>query len=77
MVHRFHYLKHALAAVLIFIGSKIFIADLMGREKFPPAVSLAITFGLLAAGAAWSLLKTCRAGSAVSKHPGMSTLTAH
>lgn len=26
MVHRFHYLKHALALVLVFIGSKIFLA---------------------------------------------------
>jgi tellurite resistance protein TerC len=58
MVHRFHYLKYALAAVLIFIGSKIFLADLLGLEKFPPALSLTITFGLLAAGVVWSLAKT-------------------
>jgi tellurite resistance protein TerC len=60
MVHRFHYLKFALAAVLIFIGSKIFLADLMGLEKFPPPVSLAITFGLLSAGVLYSLWKTHR-----------------
>jgi tellurite resistance protein TerC len=58
MVHRFPYLKYALAAVLIFIGSKIFVADLLGLEKFPPAVSLIVTFGLLAGGVVWSLLKT-------------------
>ncbi len=58
MVHRFHYLKHALALVLIFIGSKIFLADLMGVEKFPPAVALGITFGLLGAGVLYSLLRT-------------------
>jgi hypothetical protein len=29
MVHRFHYLKYALAAVLVFIGSKIFVADFL------------------------------------------------
>lgn len=58
MVHRFHHLKYALAAVLIFIGSKIFIADLLGIGKIPPALSLAVTFGLLAAGVVWSLLKT-------------------
>ena len=58
MVHRFHYLKYALALVLIFIGSKIFLADLLGLEKFPPALSLTITFGLLAGGVVWSLLKT-------------------
>jgi tellurite resistance protein TerC len=58
LVHRFQYLKYALAAVLIFIGSKIFLADLLGLDKFPPALSLAITFGLLAAGVVWSLVKT-------------------
>jgi tellurite resistance protein TerC len=65
MVDRFHYLKYALAAVLIFIGSKIFLADLLGLEKFPPAISLGITFGLIGAGIAWSLWKTRRrAGTA-------------
>ncbi|CAL76633.1 putative Integral membrane protein, TerC family [Bradyrhizobium sp. ORS 278] len=58
MVDRFQYLKLALAAVLIFIGSKIFLADLLGLEKFPPALSLGITFGLLGAGIAYSLWKT-------------------
>jgi tellurite resistance protein TerC len=58
MVHRFEYLKYALALVLIFIGSKILIADLMGLDKFPPAVALAVTFGLLIAGVLVSLLKT-------------------
>ena len=57
--HRFHYLKHALAAVLVFIGSKIFVSDfLLDEGKFPPVVSLAVTFGLIAAGIAWSLWKT-------------------
>jgi tellurite resistance protein TerC len=58
MVNRFHYLKFALAAVLIFIGGKIFAADLIGIDKIPPVVSLVITFGLLAAGVAYSLWKT-------------------
>jgi len=58
MVHRFHYLKYALAIVLIFIGSKIFIADLMGIEKIPPALALGITFGILAGGVVYSLIKT-------------------
>ena len=44
MVHRFHYLKYALAAVLVFIGTKIFVADfLMDGGKFPPALSLGVT----------------------------------
>ncbi|MCC6826934.1 MAG: TerC family protein [Novosphingobium sp.] len=59
MVHRFHYLKYALAAVLVFIGAKILIADFaLGGAKFPPVASLGVTFGLIAAGIGWSLWKT-------------------
>lgn len=62
MVHRFHYLKYALAAVLVFIGTKIFVADFMlGGDKFPPALSLGVTFGLIAIGIIYSLWKTNRA----------------
>ncbi len=60
ILHRFEYLKYALAILLVFIGSKIFIADLMGWEKFPAQWSLAITFGILGAGIAYSLWKTGR-----------------
>ena len=59
MVHRFHYLKYALAAVLVFIGSKIFIGDfLMESGKVPPLFSLGVTAGLIAAGVLYSLWKT-------------------
>jgi len=59
MVHRFHYLKYALALVLVFIGSKIFVADfVLGGDKFPPVLSLAVTFALILGGIAWSLWKT-------------------
>ena len=59
MVHRFHYLKYALAAVLVFIGAKIFVADfLLGGDKFPPVLSLGVTFALIGAGIAYSLWKT-------------------
>jgi len=59
MVHRFHYLKYALAAVLVFIGAKIFVADFwLGGDKFPPAISLGVTFALIAAGILYSLWKT-------------------
>jgi tellurite resistance protein TerC len=58
VLHRFEYLKQALAILLVFIGSKIFIADLMGWEKFPAVWSLGITFAILGAGVAWSLWKT-------------------
>jgi tellurite resistance protein TerC len=63
MVHRFHYLKLALALVLIFIGSKVFLADLLGLEKFPAAISLGVTFGLLAGGVLYSLWKTSPAAA--------------
>lgn len=56
MVHRFEYLKYALAAVLIFIGGKIFYASFVG--KVPALISLGVTFGLLAAGVVISLLRT-------------------
>ncbi|MBY6128909.1 TerC family protein [Qipengyuania aquimaris] len=59
MVHRFHYLKYALAAVLVFIGSKIFVADfLMDGAKFPAWISLGVTAALIAAGVLYSLWKT-------------------
>jgi tellurite resistance protein TerC len=59
-LHRFAYLKQALAILLVFIGSKIFVADLLGWEKFPADWSLGITFAILAAGVAWSLWRTRR-----------------
>ena len=58
IIHRFAYLKQALAVLLIFIGSKIFVADLMGWEKFPAAISLGVTFAILLAGVLWSLWRT-------------------
>jgi tellurite resistance protein TerC len=58
MVHRFHYLKYALSVLLVFIGSKIFVADALGLAKIPPPVSLGVTFGILAVGIGWSLWKT-------------------
>lgn len=58
MIHRFHYLKYALAIVLIFIGAKIALADMLGWTKFPPLVSLTITLGIIAAGIIVSLRKT-------------------
>ncbi|TWI35814.1 TerC family protein [Paracoccus sulfuroxidans] len=65
ILHRFAYLKYALSILLIFIGSKMFIADLMGWQKFPPVWSLGITFAILGAGVLVSIWKT-RAGRAVS-----------
>ena len=59
MVHRFKYLKYALALVLVFIGSKIFLVGIIG--KIPPVFSLSVTFGLIAGGVAVSLWKTRKA----------------
>lgn len=58
MVERFHYLKYALAVLLVFIGSKIFLADALGLAKIPPALSLGVTFAILATGVGYSLWKT-------------------
>lgn len=58
VIYRFHYLKYALALILVFIGSKIFITDLLGWEKFPARVSLIVTVALLAFGIIYSLHKT-------------------
>ncbi|MDM8350235.1 TerC family protein [Pseudomonas sp. sp1636] len=56
LMHRFIYLKYALALVLIFIGGKIFLHGFIG--KVPALLSLSVTFGLLAGGVLLSLLKT-------------------
>jgi tellurite resistance protein TerC len=56
MIHRFKYLKYALALVLVFIGTKIFLVGFIG--KFPPVISLTVTFGLIAGGVLVSLWKT-------------------
>jgi tellurite resistance protein TerC len=61
-IHRFTYLKYALALVLVFIGGKIFLVGIVG--KIPPEISLVVTFGLLAAGVLFSLWKTRRQGGA-------------
>ena len=56
MVHRFVYLKYALALVLVFIGGKIFLVNLVG--KIPSLVSLGVTLGLIAGGVLVSMWKT-------------------
>jgi tellurite resistance protein TerC len=56
MIHRFKYLKYALALVLVFIGAKILLVGMIG--KIPPVLSLSITFGLIVGGVLVSLWKT-------------------
>lgn len=63
VLHRFHYLKHALAILLVFIGSKVFVADLFGWQKFPASWSLGITFAILAAGVVYSLWRSRKDGA--------------
>ncbi|OAN54641.1 hypothetical protein A6A04_12005 [Paramagnetospirillum marisnigri] len=63
MMHRFVYLKYALALILVFIGGKIFWAQAFGKPD--PALSLAVTLGLIAGGIAVSLWKTRMATTAV------------
>lgn len=58
MLERFMLLKYALSAVLIFIGGKILIGDMLGWLHIPPLVSLLITLAILSAGVIGSLLKT-------------------
>lgn len=58
LIHRFAYLKYALALVLMFIGGKIFLTGLIG--KIPAALSLGVTLGLLLGGVLLSLWKTRR-----------------
>jgi tellurite resistance protein TerC len=56
MVHRFEYLKYALAMVLVFIGGKIFWNQIFG--KVDPAISLGVTLAMILSGIFYSLWKT-------------------
>ena len=56
MIHRFHYLKYALALILVLIGIKIVL--MMLGIKIPAVIALLLTFGLLAGGIGFSLWKT-------------------
>ena len=56
MIDRFHYLKYALALVLVFIGAKIYWGHLVG--KVDPALALGVTLAILAGGVLVSLWKT-------------------
>ena len=56
MINRFHYLKYALALILVLIGVKIVL--MMLGIKLPAVAALAATFALLAGGIGYSLWKT-------------------
>lgn len=57
IIDRFYYLKYALALVLIFIGSKVFIADALEIAKIPPVLSLIVTLSILGLGIVCSFVK--------------------
>jgi tellurite resistance protein TerC len=67
MIHRFHYLKYALAMVLVFIGGKIFLVGFVG--KTPAWISLTVTFGLIAGGVVYSMWKTRGTPKALQRAP--------
>ncbi|NWJ26479.1 TerC family protein [Rhizobium sp. RM] len=67
LMHRFAYLKYALAAVLVFVGSKIFVADMLGIAKIPPALSLGVTVAILATGIIGSLIATRNENKVIDK----------
>ena len=60
IINQFYYLKYALAIVLIFIGSKIFVADALGLAKIPPMLSLVITLTILVGGIFCSFVRNKR-----------------
>lgn len=68
MIARFHHLKYALAAVLVFIGGKIFYAQIVAKPD--PAISLAVTVALLAAGVVASLVLPAPEKRAAEKRDG-------
>lgn len=69
MIHRFAYLNYALSLILVFIGGKIFAADMLGLAKIPPSVSLGVTLALLAGGVLVSLWKTSREAATEEEAP--------
>lgn len=56
MIHRFHYLKYALALILVLIGAKIVL--MMIGIKLPALLTLGLTFGLITGGIVYSLYRT-------------------
>lgn len=58
LVERLHYLKTALAALLVFIGFKMALSQLVG--KIGPEISLPIILGILGVGVVASLVRNKR-----------------
>jgi tellurite resistance protein TerC len=64
VIGRFHLLKPALAAVLLFVGAKMLLIDLV---KIPIALSLGVVVGLIGIGVTASLLLPARAVPSIEK----------
>ncbi len=73
-IDRFRYLKPALAAVLIFIGSKIFIADLTG-EEIPAWLSLGTIVGIITTAGLLSFWRARRGAAAAALPAASGALT--
>ncbi|MCU0789713.1 MAG: TerC family protein [Nitratireductor sp.] len=65
LIDKFHYMKYALALVLVFIGSKIFIEKFFHLGHMSPAWSLGITLAILAGGIVVSMYKPAHAAHPV------------
>ena len=68
LVERLYYLKTALAALLVFIGAKMALAQIIG--KIGPEISLPIILAILAAGVVASLVRNRRLSRAGRSAPG-------
>jgi tellurite resistance protein TerC len=71
LLDRFAYLKYALSALLVLIGGKVLVLDVLKWRgvlppdaTVPPALSLGVTLGILAAGFIFSVWKTRPKGAA-------------
>ncbi len=53
MMHRFHYLHYGLAAILVFVGVKMLLADVV---KLPITLALGVVLGVLTLSAVMSLV---------------------
>lgn len=58
VLHRFVFMKYALSLVLVFIGGKILVSELMALEHMSPLLSLGITLAILLGGILASLWRT-------------------
>jgi tellurite resistance protein TerC len=63
-IERFVYLKPSLAFVLVFVGAKMALADVV---KIHPALSLAVVLGILTAGIVASIVRVRRTDAAAAR----------